>query len=94
MAGFSVGCGVNDDYVRFVTVQLKIVCLHPRFNFCETVAEGGVGGVGDGLGGDVQLDIVGVTVKMESMLTDDMAKGEDVEDEEEGTKHRPLGDTL
>ena len=87
MAGFSAGCGVNDDYVRFVTVQLKIVCLHPIFNFCETVAEGGVGG-------DVQLDIVGVTVKMESMLTDDLAKGEDVEDEEEGTKHRPLGDTL
>ena len=39
--------------IRFVTVQLEIVSLHPFFNFSEIVADFGVGGVGDGFGGDV-----------------------------------------
>ncbi len=68
--------------------------MHPGFNFIETVAEFGVGGVGDVFGGYVHLDVVGITVELESMLTDDLTEGEDIENEEEGTKHRPLGDTL
>jgi len=50
--------------------------------------------VGDGFVGDVQLDVVGVTVELEAVMTDDLAKGEHVVDEEEGTKYRPLGDNL
>lgn len=53
-----------------------------------------MGGVGDGFGGDVQLAVVGVAVELEDMTMDDLAKGEHVEDEEEGTKHQPLRDTL
>ena len=53
LGGSGVGCGTDDDDVRFVTVQLEIVSLHPFFNFTVTVAECGVGGVGDGFGGDV-----------------------------------------
>lgn len=53
-----------------------------------------MGGVGNGISGDVQLDVFSITVKLEPVLTDDLAMREHVEDEEEGTEHRPLGDTL
>ena len=71
----------------------QFLCIH-FFYFCETVAECGEGSVGDGFGGDVKLDVVGVAVKLESIMMDDFAKGEHVEDEEEGTKYRSLGDAL
>ena len=29
VGGVVVGCGADDDNVRFITVQLKIVSLHP-----------------------------------------------------------------
>lgn len=35
----------------------------------------------DGFGGDVQLDVISVAVKMETMAVDDVTKGEHVEDE-------------
>ena len=44
---------------------------------------------GDGFYGDVRLDVISLAVS-----TDDIAKGEHVEDEKEGTKHRTLGDAL
>lgn len=40
------------------------------------------------------MDIVRETVKLETMLTNDVAKGEDVKDEEEGAKPWASGDTL
>ena len=48
----------------------------------------------DGFGGYVQLNVVSVTVKMETMVMNNLTKGEEVEDEEERTKHRTLGDSL
>lgn len=48
----------------------------------------------DGGGGDVKLNVVSVTVEVESMAADDVTEGEDVKDEEERTKHRTLGNTL
>ena len=53
-----------------------------------------MGDRGDGLGGEVELGVVSVTVKIETMTTDDLSKGKDVDDEEEGTKHGTLGDTV
>lgn len=47
-----------------------------------------------GRGGNVKLNVIGVTVKTETMTTDDVTEGKDVEDEEERTKHRTLGNTL
>jgi len=45
---------------------------------------------GDGFSVDVDLDIIGIAVEVESMLVDDITKGEH---EQEWTKHRTL-DTL
>ena len=50
-----------------------------------------MGGSSDGLGGEVELSIVGITVKLEAMAAEDVSKWEQVEDEEKGTKHRTLG---
>ena len=59
-----------------------------------TGGERGVGDWGDGLAGEVELGVVGIAVEIETMTTDDLAKGKDVNDEEEGTKHGTLGDTV
>ena len=40
------------------------------------------------------MDVIGVAVKLKVLATNDFAKGEHVEDEEEGAKHRTLGDAL
>ena len=48
----------------------------------------------DGFCGDVELDVIGVAVILQVMAADDSSKGEHIEDEEEGTKHRTLGDAL
>lgn len=42
------GDRVNDEDMRFLTVQVEIVFLHPRFGVSETVGECGVSSVGDG----------------------------------------------
>jgi len=39
------------------------------------------------------LGVVSVAVEVETTTTDDFSKRKDVNDEEEGTKHRTLGDT-
>ena len=40
------------------------------------------------------MDVVSVAMEMDTGATDDLAKGEEVDDEKEGTKHRTLGDAL
>ena len=40
------------------------------------------------------MGVVSIAVEIETMTTDDLSKGKDVNDEEEGTKHRTLGDTV
>ena len=52
----------------------------------EAGGEGGMGGWCDGLGGDVKLGVVGIAVELESILTEDLTKWEDVDNEEEGTE--------
>jgi len=42
----------------------------------------------------VELNIISIAVKVETMVADDIAKGEQVNYEEERTKHRTLGDAL
>lgn len=49
---------------------------------------------GDGFGGDVELDVIGVAVEVETMTMYDITMWEDVENEQERTKHRTLGDAL
>lgn len=50
-----------------------------------------MGGRSDGLGGEVELSIVGITVKLEAMAAEDLSKWEHVDDEGKRTKHRTLG---
>ena len=40
----------------------------------------------DGFGGDIKLDIINIAVEVETMVANDVAKGEQVEYEEERTK--------
>jgi len=49
---------------------------------------------GSGLCGDVERDIIGVAGEEETMLTYDITKRVQVEDEQKRTKHRALGDAL
>ena len=65
-----------------------------RFDFSEAVGECGVSGSGNGFGGDVDLDVVNIAVKVETMVVYDGAKRQHVQDEEEWTKYRTLGDAL
>ena len=60
----------------------------------QSVGEGGVGDRGDGFCGNVALDVISVAVEMETMTADHGTNGEWVDDEEERTKHRALGDAL
>ena len=53
-----------------------------------------MGGRSDGLGGNVKLGVIGIAVKVETVVAYDVSKGKHVEDEEEGAKHRTLGNTL
>ena len=57
------GFWANECDFRFVTVQLKEVSLQPRFQFCQTVGEGGVGDRGDGFCRNVDLYVVSVAVE-------------------------------
>ena len=50
--------------------------MHPGFYGIEAGGDCGEGGGGDGEGGNVQLDVISVTVVVESMLPDDVAEGE------------------
>ena len=51
-------------------------------------------GTSNGLGGEVELSIDGITMKLKAMAAEDLSKWEHVEDEEKGTKHRTLGDAM
>lgn len=53
-----------------------------------------MGGRHDGISGDVELDIISVGMEQETMLMEDVTEGKQIQDEEEGTKLRTLGDTL
>ncbi len=41
---------------------------------------------GDGIGGDVELDVIGITVETKTMVMNDIAKWKQVYDEQDGTK--------
>lgn len=94
MRGFCNVFWTNYDYICFVTVEFEKIVLHPGFNVCQTLSEGGVDTGVYGCGGDVKLNVVSITMKTETMMTDDITKGKNVEDKEERTKHRTLGNTL
>ncbi len=78
---------------RFVAVEFDKVVLHPCFDVCEAGGEGGVGGCRNSRGVEVELDVC-ATMKLKAMLSEDLSKWQDIDDEKQGTKYRALGDTM
>ena len=60
--------------------------MHLDFDFNEAVGECGVRSSSDGFGGDIDLDVVNVAVKVETLAAYDAAKGQHVQAEEEWIK--------
>ncbi|KAI3363777.1 hypothetical protein L3Q82_001210 [Scortum barcoo] len=75
-------------------VKSEEVDLHPGFNFSEAVGQSVVDISSDGFSGDVQMAITGVAVEVKAMLTYDVSKGDNVDDEQERIKHQTLWDSL
>lgn len=71
----------DDQDFGFIAVEFEKIGLHPGFNVSEAGGEGGVGGLGDGSAGEVELGIICVAVKTETMMAKDLTKGEDVQNE-------------
>jgi hypothetical protein len=87
--GAGEGIRTNDEDFGFIAVEFEEVVLHPSFNISQAGGESGVGGSSDGFGGEVQLGVVGITVKMEAMAAEDLTKGENVDDNRRGPSTEP-----
>ena len=88
------GLGADEEKFCFLTVELKEVILHPGFDGRQAGVDVGEGRVMGGGGAEVDLGIVGVTVKVQVEVTEDLTKGEDVSDEQNWAEYRTLGDTM
>lgn len=85
--------GSDNKKFCFFAIEFEKVVVHPGFNISEAVCDGGDNDWGDGFGRDVDLCVVGIAVKAESMVAKDVTEGKHVDDEEEGAKHRTLGNS-
>ena len=72
LGGGEDGFWAKDDHFRFIAVEFKKVVVHPGFDVGEAVCELGENGRSNGSGSDIKLGIVGVTVKVETMVADDV----------------------
>lgn len=86
MRGFDEESGNNDNQIRYVTVLFKVVGFHPCFLFGRVVDQGGVSYSDGGCCVDVELDVTGVAMQVETMTTDDFTKREHVENKQERTQ--------
>lgn len=87
LGGGEGGFWAKEYNFSFIAVEFEEVVVHPGFYVGEAVGEGGENSCGDGFGGDVDLSVVSIAVKVKSMAADDVTKWKHVEDEEDGTKH-------
>ena len=60
---------------------------HPGFYCCQTGFVVGERGVVGGFGAEVNLCVVSVTVKVQVVVAENLTKGEDVDDKEEGAEY-------
>lgn len=84
----------RDKEFCFTAVEFKKIIVHPGFNVRNAIGDGGENSRGDGFGGKVDLGIICVAVKMESMVADDLTEGKHVDGEEEGAENGTLGDAM
>ncbi|XP_035520670.1 rho guanine nucleotide exchange factor 2-like [Morone saxatilis] len=64
-------CSIGDVLVNKLSLR-KLACIH----------DGGFG-----FSGDVELDVISITVEAETMTAYEVTNGENVQDEQEGAKH-------
>ncbi len=81
-----VGFGADEQGLGFIALELQDVPAHPALDVFQAGGEGGGRDGSSGFGGDVDLCVIGVAVKMDPMMTEDCAQGEEVDDEEEWTQ--------
>ena len=67
-------------------LNLEEVPAHPAPDVFHAGNEGGRKDGGGGFGGDVDLCVIGIAVKVDPMMMEDCAQGEEVDDEEEWTQ--------
>ena len=68
--------------------------MHPGLYCREAGVDVGEGWVVGGVGAEVDLGVVGIAVEVQVEVAEDLTKGENVDDEKEGTEYRALGNTL
>lgn len=67
--------GVVNNVHKEVGECVRLVFFNPKFNFGQTIDENDVGRRGDTFGGNVDLNVISITVEMEVVETDDITKG-------------------
>ncbi len=80
------GFGADEQGLGFIAVELQEVPAHPAPDVSQAGGEGGRRDGSGGFGGNVDLCVISVAVKMDPMMTEDCAQGEEVDDEEEWTQ--------
>ena len=80
------GFGADEQGLGFIAIKLREVPAHPAPDVFHAGDEGGGRDGGGGFGGDVDLCVIGITVKVDPMMMEDCAQGEEVDDEEEWTQ--------
>ena len=81
-----VALEADEQGLGFIAVKLEEVPAHPAPDVFKAGDEGGGRDSSGGFGGDVNLSVVGVAVKMDPVMTEDCAQGVEVDDEEEWTQ--------
>ena len=87
------GFGANKGDFSFVTVEFEKVFGEPGSDFLEAIGEGGWREGHGGFSGQVELGIICITMELTIILTEKMAKREEIDNEQEGSKDRTLGYT-
>ena len=81
------GFGANDQGLSLAAIELQKVPAHPAPDVLDAGGEGG-GRKGSGwFGRDIDLCVISIAMKMDTMVTEDCAQGKEVDNEEERTQY-------
>ena len=81
------GCGTNDQGLSLAVSDLQKVPAHPAPYVLEAGGEGGGRKGSGGFGVDIDLCIISIAMKMDTMVMEDCAQGKKVDNEEERTQY-------
>lgn len=74
------GFGADEQGLCFATIELEEIPAHPAPDVLKAGGKGGGGKSSGGFGGDIDLCIIGIAVKVDPMMTEDCAQGEEIDD--------------